>query len=349
MASPTSHNIPSYLFKGEDLNGSEVRERLRERFADNFDLLLPKEGPIRVDGAEHVGLMLGNIAVLWRKMYVHDLVRSPALIRSSQIDHYLLTVSLEQRGPSEHMLGDRHFVRQGVGEPLLLDMSQQMRSQIASGTDVTLFIARDALDALLPRSLDLHGVKLAGAVATLLVDHLRNLVRVAPGLSLSEAQLTARSTLHLVAASLAPLSDSLALARPLIDQLLPRRIGRYIDSHLANPDLSVEQLCGAFGVSRSSMYRLLEPMGGVSAFIRARRLSQAHQLLAGATERVHLKRLADDFGFRSAAQFSRAFSDQFGYKPSEARMQIAPFTHAAASVSMGEAQRLSEWLRVLGR
>jgi len=348
MTWQSSDAIPSYIFKGDDLPALQARDRLRERFSANFDLLLPEEGPIRVDGAEHLGLMLGGMVLLLRKMYVHDIARSPGLIRSSQLDHYILTVPLEQRGPTYHILGDGRALEQHVGESLLLDMAQPMRAHIESGTDLTLFIARDALDELLPRHLDLHGVKLTGAVATLLADQLRTVAREGTGLRSPEAQLLARGTLHLVAASLAPKSDSLALARPQIEHLLARRIGSYIDSHLADPDLSVEQLCGAFGLSRSSLYRLFERVGGVAAFIRVRRLAKAHVLLAGAEERIHLKRLADDFGFRSAAQFRRAFREQFGYSPSEAKSQISPLAQRAHTL-LPEAQRFAGWLRALHR
>lgn len=201
------------------------------------------------------------------------------------------------------MFDDGRVLEQRAGEPVVLDMARPIHVDIQSGTDLTLFIPRDALDELLPRRLDLHGVKLQGAVAALLVEHLRTVLREGSGLHPAEGQPLSRSTLHLLAACLAPMSDSMALARPHAEHLLVRRIGQYVEARLADPDLSVEQLCTAFGLSRSSLYRLLEPMGGVAAFVRERRLSKAHQLLAGAQERVHLKCVADEFGYRSAAQF----------------------------------------------
>jgi AraC-like DNA-binding protein len=339
---PASDKVPTYLFKGDDVPPSHAREVLRERFSGNYDLILPPKGPIRVAGAEHLGLMLGGMVLLRRRMYEHGLARGPGHIRKSQVDHYALALSIAQEGPSRHLVDNNRLFEQRTHEPLLYDMARPIRMDIKSGTDVTLFVPRDAIDALLPRRLDLHGVLPRGAVARLLADHLKLLSERAEALTLDEAQLVSRSTLHLIAASLAPMADSMALARPQLEYLLVRRIGSYVDQHLADPGLSVEQLCAAFHLSRTTLYRLLEPVGGVAAFIRERRLSKINELLVASDQRLHLKRLAFDFGFRSATHFSRAFREQFGYAPSEANVHLA--RPAPGDSNDSDGQRVASWL-----
>src|SRR6478752_3394227 len=78
-------------------------------------------------------------------------------------------------------------------------------------------------------------------------------------------------------------------------------------------------LCSAFGLSRSALYRLFAPLGGVSDYIRRRRLERARLALNGASlERGGIGKLARRFGFSSDDAFSRAFKARFGVAPREA-------------------------------
>lgn len=61
-------------------------------------------------------------------------------------------------------------------------------------------------------------------------------------------------------------------------------MGRYVEDYMANPDRCAEHLFTAFQLSRSSIYRLLESVGGPAAFIRERRLSKAHELLTASRQ-----------------------------------------------------------------
>jgi AraC-like DNA-binding protein len=96
-----------------------------------------------------------------------------------------------------------------------------------------------------------------------------------------------------------------------------RRAARLIDSNLAEP-LTPEKLQSALNLSRSSLYRAFEPLGGVAFFIRDRRLARIHAMVS-AGERATVSQLAGTFGFASAAQLTRAFTAHFGYSVSELR------------------------------
>jgi len=62
-----------------------------------------------------------------------------------------------------------------------------------------------------------------------------------------------------------------------------------------------------------------EPMGGVAAFIKQRRLKRIHAILADPRDRRPIAEVAYQHGFTGGAHFSRAFRRAFGYSPSEAR------------------------------
>ena len=89
---------------------------------------------------------------------------------------------------------------------------------------------------------------------------------------------------------------------------------RHIESRLTDADLSQDALCRAFGLSRSALYRLFQPVGGVAAYVQERRLRRIHALLSGPGPH-HLGTLSWEHGFSSQAHMSRAFRALFGHAP----------------------------------
>ncbi|MCM2472309.1 helix-turn-helix domain-containing protein [Rhizobium sp. CG5] len=97
----------------------------------------------------------------------------------------------------------------------------------------------------------------------------------------------------------------------------------YIDAHLAAADLGAERLCRVLAVSRRKLYYLFEPFGGVSRFIRERRLAACHRILRQGEDARLISTLAYDHGFSDPAHFSRLFRARYGYSPKEARRTTA--------------------------
>jgi AraC-like DNA-binding protein len=97
-------------------------------------------------------------------------------------------------------------------------------------------------------------------------------------------------------------------------------ICRFIDANLVASDLGVERLARTFGLSRASLYRLFEPVGGVASYVRTRRLGRARQeLLAAGLDNRRIGPIAYQSGFRSVAAFNRAFRELYGEAPRDAR------------------------------
>jgi AraC-like DNA-binding protein len=98
---------------------------------------------------------------------------------------------------------------------------------------------------------------------------------------------------------------------PLFDKALA-----FIDSNLTRPDLAPALLEKNLPLSRSSLYRLFEPLGGVRNAILQRRLERAVRvLLTSTTAKPSLRTIARDHGFSSEEQYSRAFRTRFGTTP----------------------------------
>lgn len=98
-------------------------------------------------------------------------------------------------------------------------------------------------------------------------------------------------------------------------------IGRalwYIESHFGEP-ISLEDVAKASGLSRFHLSRTFAAVVGqpVISYLRGRRLTEAARQLAGGAPDILQVALAAGYGSHEA--FTRAFRDQFGLTPEEAR------------------------------
>jgi transcriptional regulator GlxA family with amidase domain len=216
--------------------------------------------------------------------------------------------------------GERVVV--GPGQLVLSDMARPEIYEADAGSNVVLHVPRGVLDAALARPVDLHGLVPRGAGAAMLADYMRTLVA---GVAATDRQVAPRlsaAAVQLLAAAIVPVSDG--RATPAIEHALLRQACRHVEQHLDDPELSAAWLCARLRVSRATLYRLFEPLGGVASHVRERRLARIHAQLVQSPGRVHLGRIADQFGFHSASHFSQAFRQHFGYSPSEARDLAQP-------------------------
>ena len=104
-------------------------------------------------------------------------------------------------------------------------------------------------------------------------------------------------------------------------QRMRGQVDRYIDEHLASPQLDRESIATNNFLSLRSLDRLYrEDTRGVAATIRAKRLDRARRDLADAAlADQSIFTIALRWGFRDPAHFSRAFGATYGLSPSAYR------------------------------
>ncbi|KQQ45241.1 hypothetical protein ASF58_19610 [Methylobacterium sp. Leaf125] len=115
-----------------------------------------------------------------------------------------------------------------------------------------------------------------------------------------------------------------------------------VQANLSRPDLSPEFIAGQMLVSRSTLYRLFEPVGGVMHFVRGERLKAVRDALADPMERRTIGRLAEVFGFSSISLLSRSFRNCYGVPPQAWRNQRQV---AQRIGGQGTVQHVWKWLR----
>ena len=130
----------------------------------------------------------------------------------------------------------------------------------------------------------------------------------------------AQATTDMIAACFQSTAETAERARTVIDQTMRQRIQRHISAHLDSPALHAEALCAQFRISRSQLYRLFEPLGGVAHYIQEQRVTRAcAELCNPAHDHRRIYEIAFALGFSSEAHFSRVFRSTFGLSPSDVR------------------------------
>jgi len=103
------------------------------------------------------------------------------------------------------------------------------------------------------------------------------------------------------------------------------RVKAYIESQLADPELSVERIAHACNISVRALHRLFDedPAGSVSSYLWRRRLTRCADALRDPNQ-LHrsITEICFSYGFSSSSHFSRLFKDRFGVPP--VRYRVGP-------------------------
>lgn len=199
-----------------------------------------------------------------------------------------------------------------AGDVLVIDMDEPWELFHQTRCDITFLMLpgdpfRMGSTQSGPLILTARGSPLAG----LLGNYIRGLPADADGLSvvadLAQDQVTALLLRGLAQQSAAPPSPP-----RLIDM-----IQSTIEAEISNPDLSAKLLCQRLGLSRTSLFdALASEKLTLGAAIRERRFAGCRSDVerAGATGAT-MSEIAERWGYRDLASFSRAFKSRSGMAP----------------------------------
>lgn len=334
--------IPSVIFDSGALPDGQGFELWREA-QDQFFELAPDTDPHQFKARIAVWNMNGLLLTdghYSAQRFSRDIRRA----RADGFDHY--TFLLHRRGRWLAEADDR-ATESVPGHVCVIDFARPIVTDVSDNDSMTLTVPRAVLDEVLP-PFDMHGLRLDGGCGDLLADFLLSLPRRVGGLATADAPHVAEATRHMLAACLAPSRETAARAQPQIDGVLLHRAAQIVDAHLHDPGWGVDRLGAALRVSRSTLYRLFAPFGGVAEYVKSRRLTRAHIMLTDRKERRSIAAVALHCGFQSDTSFSRAFRQSFGYSPREARDAVAAGMprHRRIGTTTDEAPFI-DWIRRL--
>jgi AraC-like DNA-binding protein len=244
-------------------------------------------------------------------------------------DH-ILVVSYDRGG--QDMRAGEAWTEVRPGDVAFLDLSRPADMIAAPNAGKTCLLPRRMLRALLTRPDDLHGsvIRAGQPFSGLLRANMQLMLTTVPGSPAGQRQNLVAAMAHLVAASAGPARDAMAPVDQTVSAARMNQIRAAIEAHLGDPDLGPDKLLKTFPVSRASLYRLFEPLGGIAGYIQKRRLVRAHRDLTDpALFGLRVSQIAGRWGFAGHAAFSRAFKARYGMKPSDARAQACDVSRAA--------------------
>jgi AraC-like DNA-binding protein len=228
-----------------------------------------------------------------------------------------LVIYLQMKGELEARYGGRaRSVR--AGDVVILDYAQDTVSEATDFAIIYLMIPRDRAPPLFLAP-GAHGTHFAAgsAAGRLICRTVETLLQTIDDMTLAQADAAVDGVLTLVAGMLEGVLARESDVGSSLDAMRDRALA-VIDRNLADPELSPTQLEASLALSRSSLYRLFEPLGGVRNAILQRRLDRAMRvLLNGGSAKPALRAIARDHGFVGEEQFARAFRARFGVTPTQ--------------------------------
>jgi AraC-like DNA-binding protein len=297
--------------------------------------------------ADHTAWNLGGMLIVQQRAPAHSYMRSAAKLRSSSIDHWYIALPRTGRSWTEV---DRRVAENQPGKLEIRSLGYPFRGRATESQSLFLYLPRD-LFADAAATLDAKNNSiLSGNFANLFVDYLNSIEARLRSLTADDLPRIVQATRSMITACLLPPAEHAAATEQLVSVALMERARRYVHNNLDAAHLTPDSMCRALGVSRSRLYQLFEPSGGVLHYIQSRRLLAAHVALSDPADSRRIVNIAEAVGFSSAANFSRAFSKEFGYSPREVRNSVVlprP-AHSVSHAGHEEASSFEHWLKALG-
>jgi AraC-like DNA-binding protein len=339
--------LPSFGFSREDSTREDNYAAWRHAVATMFDIDQQGRDGLGPFYADLTSFAMGSILFGRARAAAQRFSRSAATIARSGVDHII--VQLYTSGGYAGVAGDQP-ITVNTGDICVLDFAETLETSATDFECLTMVIPRAMVEPGLARAHMLHGLVLGQdtALGQLLGQHLRLLYELAPRLTFDECEAVVEGTVSLIVACLrGKIDERDELASPG-GALSSLEIRRFIDANLTSEDLSVEFIAERFGLSRSSLYRLFEPLGGVADYVRRRRLHGAFfDLTRPGMRGERISVIAHRWRFLNEASFSRAFRGAYGISPSAAReaallRRMPPATHEDDA---REDSELTRWMR----
>jgi AraC-like DNA-binding protein len=215
--------------------------------------------------------------------------------------------------------GDRTALAK-AGEVIVVDTNQEFSLDFSEGVDlVCVAFDGSAVRRIITRTGNPADLVVRGnAAGRLVAAYMSGLAEDLEAVG-SIADLAADQFPALVAAAAAPPAPITPRSASLAN-----RICQFVDAEIGDRDLGAKRIAAALGVSRSAVYEAMAAKGlTVAGFIRDCRLRGCIAEFGSANPHDPTAAVAERWGFRDAAAFSRTFKRITGVPPGEFRRRLA--------------------------
>lgn len=349
------NHIPSSGFASTQAQAEERFAAWREVISVVFDVAPLTRESLQGFEASVRASHLGQLLLVEHCFGAQQFSRLPARIARDGLDHYL--VQWYRQGGFVGQCDDDQNIEVKSGDIAVFALDRAQRTLAQASQGVSLIVPRTLVeDSFGKNRRELHGTVLSAAnpLGGLLADHIASLQKHLPSVTLADTPAVAQATAQMLAACLQPSQHAWNQAQGALQAVTRERIQQYIARHVREQrgeSLTPQALACAFGISRSQLYRLFEPLGGVAGYVQQRRLLRAfHDLANPLNRRLRVAEIAARLGFVSEAHFSRAFRAAFGLTPSDVRAMRQPICAgggAVAQATTGIVAEYTNWIQGL--
>jgi len=335
---------PYFHISTGDVDMAAALAAFQQSVQDVFILTRLSEGPYELElSAWNLGTMMAGI--FRSSALAFD--RPSSLVASGGLDHVLVQLYVEGGFSG---VADGLPVTVAAGEIVAFDLSRTLHTRATDFGNISLLIPRAVFESVSDDVAALHGVVLPAnsPLAGVLASYMQALADRLPILTPGEARAAATATAALASTILSAAATAIGKGgAPILSPF--RSIALQIEARLSDPALDAETLAAALNMSRATLYRAFEPVGGVADYIRRRRLTVAAVALAApASRRRKIAEIAYGAGFSSESTFNRAFRAAFGISPREARERGAGlWTVPRGESDVPDSVEFARWLRAL--
>ncbi|BCH31919.1 AraC family transcriptional regulator [Mesorhizobium sp. L-8-10] len=312
---PKARPVSAFEFTTLDLPAEERFMAWRASYAPMIDLVQPDGLDVAFAGDQ----LLWDLGSLAFSRVRTDALGFASLARRERrdpIDHWVISLLL--KGSSRTITPLQTF----DGHPGSLQihpLGKVFEGRITDSEVLQLLVPRDFFRGMTHLLEAAEFAARDDAMARLLAGYMGQIARCLPSLDVRDVPRLITATRAMILACTAPSADHLAEADDTIANVLLDRARRFVQANMVSGDLDVASVQRELGISRSRLYRLFEPYGGVVHYIQRRRLLDAHAALADPGDTRRILDIAEERGFTDSAEFSRAFRREFGYSPRDVR------------------------------
>jgi AraC-like DNA-binding protein len=312
--------MESIHFSTEGLRPQDQFDAWREWFGSAFDVH-PADSEAIGFKAEYWAWRIGDLTLPSSVAPPTRSVRSMTNLRHHPVDHW--AISWGHDGAT-HYETNRAELLAPPRVPFVWSAGQvsahtHFQPARGSARRRQLYLPRDSFRDIAGKLDASVGSRLDTPMGVLLVGFLTSLEEQLPAITAAEVPAIEAALRALVAGITSSSAEALAEAHPQIALPQLEKARRVVQVGLRSPNLGPHTLCREVAMSRSALYRLLEPQGGVVRFIQRARLTAARDILRDPVGGASISSIAEDFCFSSPGAFSRAFRLEFGCSPRDVR------------------------------
>ena len=314
--------IPRTTFSTDQIPARDRFDIYRDSVSVIFDAEAHDKKNVPQFEAHLDSFMFGQIMLARHRTSAAKYIRSKKAIDTDGIDSILIQFYL--KGGLSNRSG-KLTTEAADGDVIIFDLSKPTSVFNPDFDNICALFPRDLMESYLPTISKWHGQVLPRdrPMTRLLRQHMLSLYQIGSQTTNENSGSIQRSLLEITSCAIQGSADTLPASSEALPTAILFEIKRWIRSNISHPDLSPNSLCSTFSLSRTQLYRITEPLGGISNYIRNQRLKRSFTDLQNPKLNHHsISEIGYKWGFSNQGSYTRSFKKYFGLVPRDVREMV---------------------------